>query len=47
MNLIYLPKYASDLNPIERVWYSIKDQLSVDYVEDVDYLKRHFEVFFR
>jgi transposase len=24
ITIIYLPKYASDLNPIERLWYSIK-----------------------
>ena len=46
INLIYLPKYASDLNSIERLWYAIKHQLSIDYIEDVNYLKEQFQVFF-
>ncbi|MDR0900813.1 MAG: transposase, partial [Methanobrevibacter sp.] len=46
IDLIYLPKYASDLNPIERVWYSIKDELSKNYVENINYLKDHFELYF-
>jgi transposase len=46
IDLIYLPKYASDLNPIERVWYSIKEELSKNYVENINYLKDHFELYF-
>ena len=46
INLIYLPKYASDLNPIERVWYAIKHELSTEYIEDKDYLKENFTVYF-
>lgn len=46
ITLIYLPKYASDLNSIERLWYIIKHELSIEYVEDVDYLKEKFEVYF-
>ena len=44
--LVHLPKYASDLNPIERLWYSIKHDLSTEYIEDEDYLKEQFEVYF-
>ncbi|MCL2116575.1 MAG: transposase [Methanobrevibacter sp.] len=44
--LIHLPEYASDLNPIERLWYAIKHEISIDYIEDEDYLKGEFEVYF-
>jgi hypothetical protein len=44
--LIYLPKYASDLNPIERLWYSIKNVLSTDFIEDINFLKENFELYF-
>ena len=47
INLVYLPKYASDLNAIERLWYAIKHELSIDYIEDEDYLKEQFQVFFK
>jgi hypothetical protein len=47
INLIYLPKYASDLNSIERLWYAIKHQISIDYIEDLDYLKEQFQVYFK
>ena len=46
ITLIYLPKYASDLNSIERLWYMIKHELSIDYIEDENYLKEQFELFF-
>jgi hypothetical protein len=47
INLVYLPKYASDLNSIERLWYAIKHELSTEYIEDVDYLKEQFQVYFK
>ena len=47
INLIFLPKYASDLNSIERLWYAIKHELSTEYIEDVDYLKEKFQVYFK
>jgi transposase len=47
ITLVYLPKYASDLNSIERLWYAIKHELSIDYIEDEDYLKEQFQVFFK
>jgi transposase len=46
MKLVFLKKYSSDINPIERVWYSIKDKLSVLYVEDDNFLLVHFKEFF-
>jgi transposase len=46
IKLIFFPKYSSDLNPIERVWYSIKDKLSTLYVENETFLKEIFEHYF-
>jgi transposase len=46
IKLVFLPKYASDINPIEQVWYSIKDKLSVTYVENETFLKEHFAHYF-
>jgi transposase len=46
IKLVFLEKYASDINPIDRVWYSIKDRLSVLYIEDDDLLLIHFKEFF-
>jgi transposase len=46
INLIYLPKYASDLNSIERLWYTIKREISIEFVEDINYLKQQFQVYF-
>jgi hypothetical protein len=49
IKLVFLEKYASDINPIERVWYSIKDKLSVTYVEDEMFLmveiSRYFYIY--
>ena len=46
INLIYLPKYASDLNPIERLWYTIKNKLSTKFIENIKYLKDNFLTYF-
>ena len=46
IKLIFLEKYASDINPIERVWYAIKDKLSVTYVEDEMFLMVEFSRYF-
>lgn len=46
ITLVYLPKYASDLNSIERLWYMIKHEVSIEYIEDEDYLKGKFEAYF-
>jgi len=46
IKLKFLPKYSSDINPIERVWYSIKDKLSVIYVENETFLKEQFAHYF-
>jgi hypothetical protein len=46
IKLIHLPKYASDLNPIERLWYSIKGELSTEFIENINYLKDQFHSYF-
>jgi len=46
IKLIFFPKYSSDINPIERVWYSIKDKLSTTYIENETYLKEQFAHYF-
>lgn len=46
IKLKFLPKYSSDINPIERVWYSIKDKLSVIYVENETFLKEQVAYYF-
>lgn len=46
IKLVYLPKYSSDINPIERVWYSIKDKLSTKFIENETILKELFSHYF-
>ena len=46
MKLTFLEKYSSDINHIERVWYSCKDKLSVTYVEDEMFLMEKFSTHF-
>ena len=46
IELRFLEKYASDINCIERVWYSIKDKLSTTYVEDEMFLMTEFSRYF-
>lgn len=46
IKLVFLEKYASDINPIERVWYAIKDKLSVTYIEDDIFLMMKFSHYF-
>jgi hypothetical protein len=38
--LLLQPSYSPDVNPIERVWQSVKDQLSWLTVETLDELRR-------
>jgi transposase len=46
IKLVFLEKYASDLNPIERVWYAIKDKLSVKFIDDETFLIGEFGKYF-
>jgi putative transposase len=39
INLIYLPPYSPNLNPIEFIWKSIKREISCVFIHDVDHLK--------
>ncbi|KZX12248.1 transposase [Methanobrevibacter curvatus] len=46
IKLVFLEKYSSDINPIERVWYSVKHKLSTKYIENDTYLKELFKHYF-
>jgi putative transposase len=39
INLVFLPKYSPDLNPIEYIWKSIKRVISRNFVRDIDHMK--------
>jgi transposase len=42
INLIFLPPYSPDLNPIEDVWRKIKKNISNDNFKDAEELKKEF-----
>jgi hypothetical protein len=42
--LLFQPAYSPDVNPIERVWQSLKDQLSWLTVETLDELRKKMDV---
>ena len=39
INLVFLPKYSPDLNPIEYIWKSIKRVISRIFVRDIDHMR--------
>lgn len=39
INLVYLPPYSPNLNPIEFIWKSIKREVSCEFIRDVDHMK--------
>jgi len=39
INLVYLPKYSPDLNPIEYIWKSIKRVISRSFIRDIDHIR--------
>jgi putative transposase len=39
INLVFLPKYSPDLNPIEYIWKSIKRVVSRSFVRDIDHMR--------
>jgi transposase len=43
INLINLPKYSPDLNPIEDVWSNTKDEVFNKFIENTEELKEFFE----
>lgn len=45
--LVALPPYSPNLNPIERIWKTIRYELSqVGLIDSVDTLRHHIEVLF-
>lgn len=39
IELVYLPPYSPDLNPIEFIWKSIKRVVSSEFIVDLDHMK--------
>ena len=46
INIIYLPVYSPFLNPIEKVWADIKQELYKEYYESVEDIIQIFETEF-
>ena len=40
IDLVFLPPYSPDLNPIEFIWKSIKRIISRTFIQDLDHLKQ-------
>ena len=40
IELVFLPPYSPDLNPIEYIWKSIKKIISKEFIIDHDHMKR-------
>ena len=47
INLIFLPPYSPDLNPIEDVWRKIKGIISINNYNNAEELKKAFEELFK
>ncbi|NYB51451.1 MAG: transposase [Methanobacteriaceae archaeon] len=47
INLIFLPPYSPDLNPIEDVWRKIKGIISINNYNNVEDLKKAFEELYK
>jgi len=43
INLIFLPPYSPDLNPIEFIWKSIKRIISHTFIQNIDHLRSIIE----
>jgi transposase len=39
IDLVFLPPYSPDLNPIEFIWKSIKRVISGEFIRDLDHMK--------
>jgi putative transposase len=39
IELVYLPPYSPDLNPIEFIWKSVKRIISCNFVKDLGHMK--------
>ncbi|MBK1706639.1 transposase, partial [Halochromatium glycolicum] len=46
LELVFLPPYAPDLNPIEFIWKTIKRVISVNFIGSLDELKHHIRLTF-
>jgi len=40
IELVFLPPYSPDLNPIEYIWKSIKKIISKEFIIDLDHMKK-------
>ncbi|WP_242492688.1 IS630 family transposase [Methanolobus psychrotolerans] len=40
IELVYLPPYSPDLNPIEFIWKSVKRIISCNFIKDLDHMKK-------
>jgi len=47
IELVYLPPYSPDLNPLEYIWKSIKRIVSVTFIQDLDHFKEIIASSFR
>jgi len=49
IELIFLPPYSPDLNPIEQIWRAVRRDLSTLFIKDLDHLKAEIweEFFYR
>lgn len=47
IDLVFLPPYSPDLNPIEYIWKSIKRIVSATFIRDLDHIKEIIESSFR
>ncbi len=47
IDLVFLPPYSPDLNPIEYIWKSIKRELSPLFIETLKQMRETIENYFR
>jgi len=48
IELIYLPSYSPNLNPIEQVWRTLKKELYTKYIESEEFLAQRFmKIFYK
>lgn len=47
IELVYLPPYSPDLNPLEYIWKSIKRIVSATFIQDLDHFKEIIESYFK
>lgn len=40
IELVFLPPYSPDLNPLEFIWKSIKKIISKEFIVDLDHMKK-------